>query len=102
MAGISLKITHLTMPRRSERAYVIYTSGSTGRPKGVSVSRRNLHNALCSFRGILGDLSDKRWVAHTTLCFDISLLELLLPLWAGCTLDIADASAAQAGQGGWV
>ncbi|CAJ1350765.1 unnamed protein product [Effrenium voratum] len=82
---------------RSERAYVIYTSGSTGRPKGVSVSRRNLHNALCSFRGILGDLSDKRWVAHTTLCFDISLLELLLPLWAGCTLDIADASAAQDG-----
>jgi amino acid adenylation domain-containing protein len=66
-------------------AYVLYTSGSTGRPKGVQIS----HGALASFLGAIearlplspGD----ELLALTTFMFDISFLEVLLPLVRGAT-----------------
>ncbi|MBV8710715.1 MAG: AMP-binding protein, partial [Solirubrobacterales bacterium] len=64
-------------------AYVIYTSGSTGRPKGVVVS----HAALVNFLGSMGELfplgPGDRWLAVTTIAFDIAALELYLPLVSG-------------------
>ena len=53
-------------------AYVIFTSGSTGQPKGVGIEHRAVANLLASFRRALRLGSDDRFVAVTTLSFDIA------------------------------
>jgi len=70
-------------------AYIIFTSGSTGRPKGVAVQHRAVANLLASFRRALKLGGGDRFVAVTTLSFDIAILELLLPLVCGSDLVIA-------------
>jgi amino acid adenylation domain-containing protein len=67
-------------------AYVLYTSGSTGRPKGVVVTHRNFVNLLCSVQREPGLTMDDSLLATTTLSFDISGLELFLPLISGAKL----------------
>ncbi len=71
-------------------AYLIYTSGSTGTPKGVQVEHRGLMNLLSSFQDILGITPRDRWLAVTTIAFDIAGLELLLPLLCGAQVVIAN------------
>lgn len=78
-------------------AYIIYTSGSTGRPKGVQISHGCWHNFLLSFQKQPGITSKDTLVAVTTLSFDISLLELFLPLISGASLVIADRETARDG-----
>ncbi len=82
----------------SSLAYVIYTSGSTGNPKGVGVEHRNLVNL---FSGLLvnpGINNQDRFLAITTIAFDISALELYLPLIAGATLVLADNNQSKDGR----
>ena len=74
----------------SALAYVIFTSGSTGQPKGVGIERRAIANLVASFRRSLGLSAADRFVAVTTLSFDIAILELLLPQACGADLVIAD------------
>src|ERR1022692_1157598 len=76
-------------------AYVIFTSGSTGQPKGVGIEHRAVTNLLASFRHALGLGGDDRFVAVTTLSFDIAILELLLPVVCGADLVIATADEAR-------
>lgn len=64
-------------------AYVIYTSGSTGRPKGVEVTHRNLSNFLCGMQSLLKPTAKDRFLALTTMIFDIAGLELYVPLTIG-------------------
>jgi len=64
-------------------AYVLFTSGSTGRPKGVEVSHRSLVNLLRSMAGLYGMGPADRFLAVTTVSFDIAGLELFLPLITG-------------------
>lgn len=85
-----------TAPRRDSRstsanapAYVMYTSGSTGRPKGVVVPHGAVCNLLASMAREPGLSERDVFVAVTTLSFDISVLELLLPLTVGATVVIA-------------
>jgi amino acid adenylation domain-containing protein len=70
-------------------AYLIYTSGSTGKPKGVRVHHRAMINFLESMAREPGCTADDRLLAVTTLSFDISVLELYLPLICGATTIIA-------------
>lgn len=70
-------------------AYLIYTSGSTGRPKGVVVPQPAVVNFLRSMATEPGLQSADRLLAVTTLGFDISVLELLLPLSVGATIVLA-------------
>ncbi|HEU4420930.1 MAG TPA: amino acid adenylation domain-containing protein [Pilimelia sp.] len=79
-------------PGGDDLAYVIYTSGSTGRPKGVEVPHRAVANLLVSFGEALGLAPDDRWLAVTTLSFDIALLELVLPLTRGARVVVAGAA----------
>ncbi len=64
-------------------AYVIYTSGSTGRPKGVGIEHRSavtlVRWALAAFPP--ADLAGV--LAATSVCFDLSIFEIFVPLAAG-------------------
>lgn len=73
----------LTLPKPNDLAYVIYTSGSTGKPKGVAIEHHSVANLLQSFAAEPGFSADDSMLALTTLSFDISVLELFLPLWCG-------------------
>ncbi len=70
-------------------AYVLYTSGSTGRPKGVEVSQQALMNLLVGMSQTPGMRAEDSLLAVTTWGFDISLLEVFLPLVSGARLIIA-------------
>ncbi|MEU6896359.1 amino acid adenylation domain-containing protein, partial [Streptomyces sp. NPDC046557] len=74
---------------REHLAYVIYTSGSTGRPKGVMVSHGSLFNLLCSMRDDAGLGRPGTWLAATSISFDISALEIHLPLITGGRIVLA-------------
>ncbi|MCG8419701.1 MAG: amino acid adenylation domain-containing protein [Proteobacteria bacterium] len=73
----------------TDLAYQIYTSGSTGRPKGVQIPHRAVVNFLASMAREPGLESDDKLLAVTTLSFDISVLELFLPLSVGATVIVA-------------
>jgi amino acid adenylation domain-containing protein len=71
-------------------AYVIYTSGSTGRPKGVAIEHRSAvvlaHWARSRFSG--EELSGV--LASTSVCFDVSVFEIFVPLALGGRLILAE------------
>ncbi|HEX5656765.1 MAG TPA: AMP-binding protein, partial [Polyangiales bacterium] len=71
------------VPVRPEHlAYVIFTSGSTGRPKGVMVQHGNVLNFFAGMDRALG-VEPGRWLAVTSISFDISVLELFWTLARG-------------------
>lgn len=78
-------------------AYVMYTSGSTGKPKGVQIP----HEALINFMGSMAKepgINEKDiLLAVTTLSFDISVLEMFLPLIVGARVVIASRTVATDG-----
>lgn len=78
-------------------AYVIFTSGSTGNPKGVQVPHSAVANFLQSMAERPGLSTDDVLLAITTLSFDISVLELFLPLIVGGTTVLANATDASEG-----
>lgn len=69
-------------------AYMMFTSGSTGKPKGVVIGQRALQTFIhASVERLV--LTDKaNWLLITTLAFDISMLEVFGPLWAGGVLHL--------------
>ncbi len=95
----SAPMPHGTVPHdASALAYVIYTSGSTGRPKGVRVPHRGVVNFLRSMAKAPGFTRDDVLVAVTTISFDISVLELFLPLSVGGQVVIASKRVATDGR----
>lgn len=78
-------------------AYVIHTSGTTGRPKGVVVSHAALANFLLSMAETPGFTEADRLLAVTTVSFDISCLELFLPLVTGGSVEIVPTAVAKDG-----
>jgi len=74
----------------AQLAYVLFTSGSTGRPKGVEISRGAFSSFLRSMAHEPGISDHDRLLAVSTTSFDIAGLELLLPLYVGATVVIAD------------
>jgi natural product biosynthesis luciferase-like monooxygenase protein len=74
-------------------AYVIYTSGSTGRPKGVVVTHGNVMNFFAGMDQRIPAEPPGRWLAVTSLSFDISVLELCWTLTRGFTVVLHSATA---------
>jgi amino acid adenylation domain-containing protein len=64
-------------------AYVIYTSGSTGTPKGVAIEHHSAVTFIKWAQGVFttGELSGM--LASTSICFDLSVYELFVPLSSG-------------------
>ncbi|MFI0742239.1 amino acid adenylation domain-containing protein [Streptomyces sp. NPDC021100] len=85
-------------PEPGAPAYLIYTSGSTGRPKGTLVSHGGLANVVAHFAGELAARPGEGTLWMTTYSFDISALELLLPLVTGGRLVIAPDAARSDGR----
>ncbi|WP_436994183.1 amino acid adenylation domain-containing protein [Streptomyces sp. enrichment culture] len=73
----------------SDLAYVIYTSGTTGRPKGVAVEHHSYLNIAQDIGQTVGFRRGERMLAVTTVAFDISTLELYMPLLYGGTVVLA-------------
>lgn len=72
--------------RPEDLAYLIFTSGSTGRPKGVPITRAAMMNFLLAMARKPGLQAGDRVMALTTISFDISVLELFLPLMVGAAV----------------
>jgi amino acid adenylation domain-containing protein len=71
-------------------AYVIYTSGSTGRPKGVAIEHRSAA-ALVRWAGSVYSARELASVlASTSVCFDLSVFEMFVPLSRGGTVVVAE------------
>ena len=64
-------------------AYVIYTSGSTGRPKGVAICHRSAVAFLYWAREIFSRDELAGVLASTSICFDLSVFEIFIPLSCG-------------------
>ncbi|MEO7360730.1 MAG: amino acid adenylation domain-containing protein, partial [Gemmatimonadaceae bacterium] len=75
--------------RSDDLAYLIYTSGSTGTPKGVRIPHRALSNFLGAMRERPGITAHDAVLNVTSLSFDISVLEVFLPLVSGARTIIA-------------
>jgi len=74
-------------------AYVLYTSGSTGRPKGVEITHRNLGNFLHGMQQQFGPTAKDRFLAVTTVTFDIRRSRVYLPLMVGARVVMASSEA---------
>ncbi|GCE00242.1 non-ribosomal peptide synthetase [Embleya hyalina] len=85
-------------PTPGELAYALATSGSTGRPKGVEIEHRALGNLLASMRDVLACAADSVWLGLTSASFDISAVELYLPLITGGRLVLAEDAETRDGR----
>jgi amino acid adenylation domain-containing protein len=75
-----------TGPR--ETAYVSYTSGSTGRPKGVAVTHHSVLALFDQWLDRFGATPGEATSAWSSIGFDASVHELLLPLTTGAVLHV--------------
>ena len=74
----------------TQLAYVIYTSGSTGLPKGVAIEHRSA-SALIYWATQTYSRSELDSVlASTSVCFDLSIFELFVPLGVGGQVLVVD------------
>jgi amino acid adenylation domain-containing protein len=71
-------------------AYVIYTSGSTGRPKGVGITNRSVVSFLNWANEVYPEQVHAGLLAATSVCFDLSIFELFLPLCFGGRIILVD------------
>lgn len=81
-------INRFTLPAISpeELMYIIYTSGSTGKPKGVEITHGSVANFMTYVGQMLGIHAEDIILVSTTISFDISVLEIFLPLINGAAL----------------
>jgi amino acid adenylation domain-containing protein len=64
-------------------AYVIYTSGSTGQPKGVAINHSSPIFLIEWAKTVFTQEQLSGVFASTSICFDLSIFELFLPLSVG-------------------
>ncbi len=95
-AGVSVPPVGGSLPGPADLAYVIHTSGSTGRPKGVAIEQRSLVNLLEATAVPFGLGPDRRVLQFASPAFDVSVWEILAPLWAGAAVVVFDEPVASA------
>jgi amino acid adenylation domain-containing protein len=74
-------------PRRTtDLAYILYTSGSTGTPKGVMLTHENATSFVDWCSEVFMPTVDDRFSSHAPFHFDLSVLDIYVPLKHGATL----------------
>jgi non-ribosomal peptide synthetase component F len=67
-------------------ACILYTSGSTGRPKGVMLSHENACSFVAWCSSAFLPKAEDRFSSHAPFHFDLSILDLYLPVRHAATL----------------
>ncbi|MCP4664659.1 MAG: AMP-binding protein, partial [bacterium] len=75
-------------------AYLIYTSGSTGRAKGVAIAHRSAVAMVEWAREVFSPAEVAGVLASTSICFDLSIFELFVPLSRGGAVILAENALA--------
>jgi amino acid adenylation domain-containing protein len=92
--GDPLETASLQPPRPGNLAYVIYTSGSTGEPKGVAIAHRSAVAFARWAREVFSPQEMAGVLGSTSICFDISIMEIFVTLaWGGKILLAENALA---------
>jgi amino acid adenylation domain-containing protein len=76
--------THDSSP--GDLAYILYTSGSTGKPKGVMLSHDNAVSFVDWCSETFQPQNNDRFSSHAPFHFDLSILDIYVPLKHGATL----------------
>lgn len=84
-ASVTLKATP------NELAYILYTSGSTGKPKGVMLTHENAMSFVRWCSETFRPASSDRFSSHAPFHFDLSILDLYLPLAHAATVVLINA-----------
>jgi amino acid adenylation domain-containing protein len=71
-------------------AYVIYTSGSTGTPKGIAITHSSAVSLLSWAQTAFSSEDVSGVLASTSICFDLSIFELFVPLSMGGKVILAN------------
>jgi amino acid adenylation domain-containing protein len=80
-------------------AYVIYTSGSTGQPKAVALEHRSAVALVAWAARVYAPAELDGVLASTSICFDLSIFELFLPLAVGGRVLLVDHALSGAAAG---
>ena len=91
------KVLTPNLPLESDLAYVIYTSGSTGRPKGVAIEHKNVTAFIQWAQSVFSADEINGVLASTSICFDLSIFEIFVPLCLGGKVILAENALALAG-----
>lgn len=76
----------------SNLAYIIYTSGSTGIPNGVCIEHHGLSALLHWARYNYSQDELSQVLASTSICFDLSIFEIFVPLAFGGSVALIDSA----------
>jgi amino acid adenylation domain-containing protein len=71
-------------------AYILYTSGSTGRPKGVAIEHRGVVAFISWAHSVFPVEELAGTLAGTSICFDLSVFEIFVPLTCGGAVILAE------------
>jgi amino acid adenylation domain-containing protein len=75
--------------RADDLAYIIYTSGSTGKPKGVEIEHQAVVNLILALQAAFQIQVGSVFLSVVSLSFDMSVLDMFLPLSSGACLVVA-------------
>ncbi|MGZ4857994.1 MAG: amino acid adenylation domain-containing protein [Candidatus Angelobacter sp.] len=81
-------------PAPENLAYVIYTSGSTGKPKGVAIVHHGASVLIHWATQVFGKHDLSGVLASTSICFDLSVFEIFVPLSVGGRVIVASNALA--------